>query len=827
MNKKETVTNQNHGTLPVVAAIVLMFAYVVTALLGKYLLSSEFSDVLRWWATLGMLGIVCFPLTNLIFSGFHDGGWMFSKTIGLALCGWILWVLSSLHILKFTRINALIVAVVMAVLCYGGSVLIKKNQKASAWEKTVRAASACPVSQKVVLAALFELVFLLIFILACYVKCYNPDAYGTEKMMDYGFMTSLMRTEYMPPHDLWYAGQPLNYYYLGQYFAAFLTRLSGVQVNSGYNLMLAALCALCFSLVYSIVYEVMQVTIRLRREKNKKQSSGGISHVAGVLSGIAVTFAGNMHYTIFGKIIPSVQNMLGLEVSSYWFPDATRYIGYNPDTSDKTIHEFPSYSFVLGDLHAHVTNIMFVLTVVGILFAWLLYRQERMELVKEGRDKALPYSRWIEVFHPAVLAVGFFIGLFMMTNVWDFPIYYVVAGAIILFSNAVIHKFQKETLILTAFHGGLVLAEAILVSFLFNLHFDSMSHGIAICLDHTPFYQLMVLWGLPLLVLVLYLVSLLGAKKKEKEYAHGKKALPWLYQFINRLTLPELFILTIGLCAAGLVLMPELVYVVDIYGGHKRANTMFKLTYQAFILFGIMMGYVITKFTLLTESKKQICGGIVTGCLLLGTVGYLNVSIESWFGDVTDTSRFKGLDAAAFVDSESLYTSITYKVNDSDVYYYVNSSYDAEAIDWINENIKGTPVILEACGSSYTYAGRISVLTGLPSVMGWFTHEWLWRDYDEAGGYAVALERTFDVERMYLSSDADEIRALVNQYEVEYIYIGQFERECKWLCGYGDAVGMNLYEQNGGINTEALLSLGDVVFQNKEVTIIHVQKTAE
>ena len=94
-----------------------------------------------------------------------------------------------------------------------------------------------------------------------------------------------------------------------------------------------------------------------------------VGHVTGVIGGVATTFAGNMHYTVFAKLIPALQSMLGIEVSSYWFPDATRYIGYNPDTNDKTIHEFPSYSFVLGDLHAHVTNIMFVLTVLGILYA--------------------------------------------------------------------------------------------------------------------------------------------------------------------------------------------------------------------------------------------------------------------------------------------------------------------------------------------------------------------------------------------------------------------------------------------------------------------------
>ena len=54
---------------------------------------------------------------------------------------------------------------------------------------------------------------------------------------------------------------------------------------------------------------------------------------------------------------------------------ATRYIGYNPDVPDKTIHEFPCYSFVLGDLHAHVVNVMFVLFLTGLLYAWMKRRQ--------------------------------------------------------------------------------------------------------------------------------------------------------------------------------------------------------------------------------------------------------------------------------------------------------------------------------------------------------------------------------------------------------------------------------------------------------------------
>ena len=96
--------------------------------------------------------------------------------------------------------------------------------------------------------------------------------------------------------------------------------------------------------------------------------------VAGIIAGLSVSIAGNMHYVVYSKIIPWLQKLQGKEADSYWFPDATRYIGYNPDVPDKTIHEFPCYSFVLGDLHAHVVNVMFVLFLVEGF--WLAFHAE-------------------------------------------------------------------------------------------------------------------------------------------------------------------------------------------------------------------------------------------------------------------------------------------------------------------------------------------------------------------------------------------------------------------------------------------------------------------
>lgn len=791
--------NSQFNVVPVVQIVGLMCAYLLVAAAGKSALGEEFGQVLQWWITLAALGLACLPLTNLVFSGFHDGGFIFSKAIGLALSGWLLWALSSLHILKFTRTNGIIVVIIVLVLNIAGRIAMKKVQAVKNWVARVTVKNENDTTKKVVLALSFELFFLIVFIVGCYVKCFKPEAYGTEKFMDYGFMTSMMRTEYMPPEDFWASGTNLNYYYMGQYFATYLTKLSGVTVNAGYNLALSMLMAFCFTQSYSLIYEVMTMRMRLKEEKRvevaKKtgKSTAGIGeevtalicHVAGAMAGMAVTFAGNVHYIIFARIVPALQEIMGMEVESYWFPDATRYIGYRPETEDKTIHEFPSYSFVLGDLHAHVTNIMFVLTVLGILYAWLLYRKARMDAVKAAKEeKVEPYSRRLEIFHPAILLLGFFIGLFQITNYWDFPIYFVVSGAIILFSNAVIHKFKKETIILTAFHAVVILGISFVVSLLFNLKFDSMAKGIALCENHTPLYQLAVLWGLPVTVLVCYLVSTICKKQKEEPYHRGKGSLPLLFQFINRLSLPELFIITIGLCAAGLVLMPEIIYVVDIYGGHKRANTMFKFTYQAFIMFGLMMGYVITKFVLQAKNAKQLVCGLLTGAVLFGTVGYLGKSVESWFGDIKDETRFQSLDAGAFVEKE-------------------NAS-DAEAVDWINENIAGNPVMLEAHGSSYTYANRISVLTGLPTILGWHTHEWLWKD-----DYAWVEARKADVKTIYTSTEQSTVEKLLDTYDVAYIYVGDQER--------------TTYAEDGGVNDALIKSFGKIVFENEGVYIVEVK----
>jgi YYY domain-containing protein len=241
-----------------------------------------------------------------------------------------------------------------------------------------------------------------------------------------------------------------------------------------------------------------------------------------------------------------------------------------------------------------------------------------------------------------------------------------------------------------------------------------------------------------------------------------------------------LFILTIAICAIGLVLTPEVVYVRDIYeGSYARANTMFKFTYQAFMLFGLAMAFIIPTFITHVNKLWHVIFGGVTLVLLLWTCGYSLEAFGDWYGDFTDTSRYKGLDATAFLETEA--------------------PADSDAIDWLNENIEGYHVVLEANGGSYSadLHERISAFTGLPTVLGWRTHEWLWRTDHSLGFPETVGQRENDVNAIYTSEDVDEVWSLIDQYNIEYIYVGRSERA-----------------KIEDINEGLLRSLGEIVFES-------------
>jgi uncharacterized membrane protein len=93
---------------------------------------------------------------------------------------------------------------------------------------------------------------------------------------------------------------------------------------------------------------------------------------------------------------------------------------------------------------------------------------------------------------------------------------------------------------------------------------------------------------------------------------------------------------------------------------------------------------------------------------------------------------------------------------------------EAAAIQWLRSAPDG--VIAEAVGGAYSNYARISVYTGLPTVLGWGNHEGQWRDY------ALQGSRTQDIETLYTTNDWLTTQDIINRYDIRYVFVGNLER---------------------------------------------------
>jgi len=111
--------------------------------------------------------------------------------------------------------------------------------------------------------------------------------------------------------------------------------------------------------------------------------------------------------------------------------------------------------------------------------------------------------------------------------------------------------------------------------------------------------------------------------------------------------------------------------------------------------------------------------------------------------------------------------------------------WDYEAIQWMRQNIKGSPVIMEGNTGLYHWGNRYSIYTGLPTIIGWDWHTK--QQYSLLPGdlvdYRVALVREF-----YDTPDLNRALEIVQRYDISYVVIGGLERAVY------DVAGLNKFQ---------------------------------
>jgi YYY domain-containing protein len=565
--------------------------------------------IFQWWLTFFLIGILFLPLSFYLFSSLLDKGYVFSKILGLIVGSYALFVLGMLHVLPFTTFTAKLTFAVIGIALFAWIYFIKKSFFTF----------LTLVKQSLPIFIFEEILFSAGLWYWSYIKAFNSDLNGLEKYMDFGFVNSILRTTYFPPADMWFTPLPINYYYFGHLFTAVTIKLSSVIPSVGYNLMLATLFAFTFTLSFSIATTLFSLTIPTpvvpekktpprpllikRKETSSvlKKISGSLNKqkfiilFTGLLTGLLVSHSGNLHsiyafFKAYSTEDPVPFWKLDLLVKSipngYWYPNATRFI-------HNTIHEFPLYSFVVSDLHGHVLDIPIVLTIVAFLLH--LFTINAVSI-------------------PSVLFLGFFIAVAYMTNAWDGIIYMLLSAIIVVYIitkefTQHIKKIKHNLLVIkhplyitrNIFYIALLILSFVLFSLPFSLHFKPFVSGIGVLCapqflitkaasnnghigpflfeqdhcQHSPLWQLAILHGFFYFWVIIFFI-LLFLKKK--------------------IIRPDIFVIFLIIIATMLILIPEFIYAKDIYPAHYRANTMFKLVYQAFILLSIVSAFVTVRF---------------------------------------------------------------------------------------------------------------------------------------------------------------------------------------------------------------------------------------
>lgn len=701
----------------------------------------DLANIFLWWLTVFVLGIVFFPLTKKFFGNFFDQGYLFSKVLGILFSSYLVWLLASLRILPFQKETIWLVLTIGLIV---NLTLLHKKLRSFVFHSKSNSPDDKYFSRTLLIFFFEELMFLGALAFWSFIRGFQPDIQGLEKFMDFGFVNSILRSKYFPPADIWFAGKSINYYYFGHYIAAFLSKLSGLDSAITYNLMIATLFAFTFTLTFSLTGNLIYFFLLKKFEKLKidfklKIKNLNLVVISGLISALLISLGANLHPAYYNFKMGILKKPYCDGSFSYWYPNATRYIGYCPDVEDKTIHEFPSYSFIVSDLHGHVSDIPFVLLFLALCLNLMLFLKEK------GNPIFGPSLFAFSGLSSLILAVMF------MTNQWDYPIYLMVLGLVILWSFFERWGCSFKALIRAVLLGITIVLLSAAFFLPFQLGFEPMAKGIGFVRAHSLPHQLLILWGAPLFCGLIFLVFLFGKKIKQIFSSKLSNAFHRLADSTglssDRYTLILFFVSIL------LVIVPEIIYVKDIYiPSYHRANTMFKLTYQSFIMFSVCIGYVFIR--VLTSLKKGFSKKIffIFGSILIvSLMFYPFYSILGYYGKL-NTKNYKGVYGLQFM--QRLYPD------------------DYQATVWLNKNVFGQPNILEAVGDSYTDYERISMATGLPTIEGWLVHEWLWRgSYDEPG------KRSSEVQTIYEAKDINQTKELLEKYHIKYLIVGEMERQ--------------------------------------------------
>ena len=760
-----------------------------------------------WYLFIFILGLAVYPIIRLAMPGLADKGYPLSRALGLVILGYFSWVSGSVGI-PVTRVT---VAVAFGVILIIGAALAyyQRDELRAEW-KTRR---------KYFL--LIEGLFLVFFLLDLFIRIGNPDmwhpAKGGERPMDFSYFNAVIKSTTFPPYDPWFAGGYINYYYYGFVLVGTPVKLLGIVPSIAYNFILPTLFAMVGISAFSIGWNIVER--RTSNVNDERPSTFDVRLIAGLAASFLTLLLGNL-----GTIQLLYQKMQQLGAAGAFTWDATLTqrltwawqgfamtlkgiplpIGpgdwyWNPSRvvppgPDNSITEFPLFTFLYSDLHAH----MIVMPLALLALSWTLS-------VLAAR------ARWKNQFSAGLGIVigGLIVGAVYPTNLSDTYTYLLVC--VIALGYSIWHyadvktPFQRIALTL-----GAVAALYLLSRFMYEPYriWYSQAYSaldpwrgpftpIASYLTHwTVFLFIVVSWMVwetrewmrltplsalkrlkpyQLLIegaLVLFVIALLFLQYTQSGTDYGGMSIAWIALPIAAwagilLLNPHLsdakrFVLFLIGTALFITILVE---VVVVRGDIGRQNTIFKFYMQAWLMLaagaGAALAWTLPAFFQWLPGWRVFWHGamivLISGAALFTVTATSGKVRDRWIIEAPRT-----LDAMTFMNYAHY----------DDFGQRLDLSEDYRAIRWMQDNVQGSPVIVEANCVEYHWCTRFTIYTGLPGVVGWNWHQRQQRVYTSP----QVQSRVDEVGNFYNSLDIDPARDFLRTYDVRYIIVGQLER---------------------------------------------------
>jgi YYY domain-containing protein len=814
-----------------------------------------------WYLSVSLLGWLVYPLVRYALPGLEDRGYPFARVTGLLSLSALIWLAGSAQI-PFNRwtISAgiLMLGLAAAILGY-----LQKDELRH------------EIKQRWRYYLLIEGLFILFFAAGILIRFGNPDLWhpwkGGEKPMDFSYFNAILKSTSFPPYDPWFAGGYINYYYYGFVVVGVLVKYTGILPAIAYNLILATLFSMIAMGAFSVVWNLISKdpdSLRVSFAQVLPAAGGAVGMAVlgnlGVLQmftrGFQINAAPGGNIDAGGFISKFIWTITGFfnTISGTplpfrtdeWYWNPSRVIAYE---HGNPITEFPYFTFLYGDLHAHLIALPAAL--LGV--AWVVSVVRGDAWKREGR-------RSLTQVGSGIILGGLVIGALYPINLSDIYTYLPLGSAALIYAIWRNFKFTSQEGIFKgispqvkkiALAAVAVLALYLVTQFIYQPYIYWYGQGYKEVRiwdgTHTPISEYLTHWGLFLFILVSWMYdetiqwmanTPVSALRKLEPY----KGLIWMggaVLVISMLILginlhpggtkPDQFPVGLGIHIAWLVLplitwagvlllkpglseskrmvlffigtglvLTLMVETIVVSGDIGRMNTVFKFYLHVWTLFavssGAAIGWIIAGMRKWQGSQKAVWQ-VALSALVFSAALYPLLATPAKIIDRMETEAPYTLNGMTYMKYASYH----------DEGVEMDLSQDYNAIRWMHDHVTGSPVIVEANSVEYHWGTRYTIYTGLPGVVGWNWHQ---RQQRTATPHDWVFERVDEIHEFYQTQDLALTKAFLKKYDVSYVILGQLE-QAKY-----PGPGLDKFSQQDGV-------LWQEVFRDRNTRIFEVNKT--